>query len=199
MKRIALACLGLFFLSQNVLADSFEFGVSNTAVNAAYNIDLSKSFQIRTSFIHADNKAKIDFDNGPAIREKTKTDRLMAGIYNGGSVGPVYMFIGGEAFWLQTDIDRIKKSRDASYGLAIGAGLTATIVENLFAGANVLYSPDILNNGDHQSMTEFNARIGYRIFKNTSVYGGYRYLGTTGKRWDLRVYNGMVLGFSFDF
>lgn len=186
--------------SSATFADSFEFGVSNNSVNAAYDVELSKSFNIKTSLLHTDvNDARIDVRHGNKIRRDTTTDMLNLGVFNGGQLGPVRLYVGGELYWLQTKINKVNKGKDQSYGLSLGGGLHATIIPKLYMDAQLLYAPDILTNGDHQSLLQFNTSIGYQIIKNTTLYAAYRYIQTTGKHWDIRPYNGPVIGFKFNF
>lgn len=198
LRTLLLLTLGA--ASTVAVADSFNFGVSNNSVTAAYDVELSKSFNIKTSLLHTDvDKARIEPSHTRKIRRDTTTDMVNFGVFNGGQVGPVRLYVGGELFWLHTRISKVKKSRDQTYGLSLGGGIHAIIIPNLYMDGQILYAPDILTNGDHQSVLQFNTSIGYQIIKNTSLYAAYRYIHTTGKEWDMRPYNGPVIGFKFSF
>lgn len=203
LKRFALL-ISIFTISSMTFADTFEFGISNTAAHASYDASLSKNFNIRTSFLHTDVKnAKVKHKNLGSDKFKTKTDRVTVGLFNGGNFGNTRLYVGGELYYLQTSVKKapkaIKKGRDSTYGLSLGGGVHAQIIPQFYIASNIMYSPDILNNGDHQSLTEFNIRFGYQMLSSTSLYTGYRYIGTTGKKRDIRAFNGIVLGFNFSF
>lgn len=200
MKVLRITAGFICFLAINVWADSFGVSLSNRSVDAFYDASLSKSFNIKTSFLHTDvNDVRIKPRHGRRFKEDTRTDKVAVGLFNGGDVGPVRLFVGGELYWLQTNIDEVHKGKDRSYGLAVGGGIDAFIIPKLFTGASIMYAPDILTNGDHQSLLEFNARIGYQIISRSSLYLAYRYIETTGKQWDIRPYNGPIIGFTFSF
>lgn len=195
-----LLLLALGAASTAAFADSFNFGVSNNSVHAAYDVELSKSFNIKTSLLHTDvDNARIEPQHSRKIRRDTTTDMVNFGVFNGGSVGPVRFYVGGELYWLQTNIDNVSKGKDQSFGLSLGGGIRAFIIPKLFVDGQILYAPDILTNGDHESVLQFNTSIGFQIIKNTSLYAAYRFIQTTGKNWDIRPYNGPVIGFKFNF
>lgn len=198
--RLLLGLAILFSLPLVSLADTFEFGVSNTSAHASYDAQLSQSFNLRTSFLHTDvKKAKVKHKHIGSDKFKTKTDRVTLGLFNGGNFGNTRLYIGGELYYLQTSVKKAPKGRDNSYGLSLGGGVHASIIPQFYITSNIMYSPDILNNGDHRSLTEFNLRFGYQMLSSTSLYTGYRYIGTTGKERDIQAFNGIVFGFNFSF
>lgn len=198
---IRLALLFFSLLLTNLsYADTFEFGVSNTSAHASYNAQLSQSFNLRTAYLHTDvKKAKVKHKNAGSDKFKTKADRLTMGLFNGGNFGNTRLYIGGELYYLQTSVKKASKGRDNSYGLSVGGGVHSNIIPQFYIASNIMYSPDILNNGDHQSLTEFNLRFGYQMLSSTSLFAGYRYIGTKGKKRDIRAFSGVVLGFNFNF
>lgn len=198
--RFCLLSFGLLSLTVPAFADTFEFGVSNTSAHASYDAQLSQSFNLRTAFLHTDIKnAKVKHKHSGSDKFKTKTDRVTVGLFNGGNFGNTRLYIGGEIYYLHTSVKKAPKGRDNSYGLSIGGGVHANIIPEFYIASNIMYSPDILNNGDHESLTEFNLRFGYQMLSSTSLYTGYRYIGTTGKKRDIRAFSGVVLGFNFSF
>ncbi len=198
LRTLVLLALGA--ASTFAFADTFDFGVSNNSVHASYDVELSKSFNIKTSLLHTDvNDARIDVRHGNKVRRDTTTDMVQFGVFNGGQLGPVRLYVGGELYWMQTKISKVNKGKDQSFGLSLGAGLHAFIIPKLFVDGHILYAPDILTNGDHESLLQFSTSIGYQVIKNTTLYAAYRHIQTTGKNWDIRAYNGPVIGFKFNF
>lgn len=198
--RFCLILVSLLSFSISAHADTFEFGLSNTSAHASYDAQLSQSFNVRAAFLHSDvKKARVKHKHVGTDKFKTKTDRVTVGLFNGGNFGNTRLYIGGEIYYLQTSVKKAPKGRDNSYGLSVGGGVHANIIPEFYIASNIMHSPDILNNGDHKSLTEFNLRFGYQMLASTSLYTGYRYIGTTGEKRNIHAFNGVILGFNFSF
>lgn len=199
MKRL-LVLTALLFNTPALLADTFEFAVSNDSVEASYDIALSNSFSTRISGLYADVKrADIDLDKAGDVRRDTSTALASIGLYNHGKTGPVTTHLGGYVFWIDPDVDNAKIGGDQSAGLALGVAIDGHITPEFLVTGSLHFAPDILTSGHYQNYLAFNTRAAYRVLPSTSLFAGYRYLAVTGDKLDAELYNGPFVGFSFSF
>lgn len=183
-----------------VYADSVEFTVSDSSAQAFYDVALSNSFTIRSGASHTNvENTRIDFKGIGKEKFDTTSTLIHTGLYNHGRAGRFRTHLGGQIFWMQSDIDDVTKGKADMHGLALGGAVDFFILKNLYITGGILYAPDILTGGDHDSYLDAHTRITFQALRNTSIFAGYRYLETTNERYDAELLTTWQLGFSFNF
>lgn len=196
--RILLAASLLYATS--AVADTLEFVVSDESAQGFYDVALSNSFTIRSGLSHTNvDNARIDIKKDRKYKLDTTSTMASFGLYNNGRAGRFHTHLGAQVFWMQTDVDDLIKGKGDMHGLALGGALDFYILRNLYITGGILYAPDILTGGDHESYLDAHTRITFQALKHTSIFAGYRYLETGNERYDAELFSSWQLGFKFSF
>ena len=174
---LRLFCLSSLFCSVNALADSMEFGLSNDMVEAVYQSDFGKNYNMRFNYLHAD-------------QDEFKSNSFGGGIYAQGKSGRFTSNLGGKVYWMEG-------SHTRSYGIALGGSVAFAITPEFSVAAGLLASPNIINGGDYERLYDVDIRASYKVMQHASLFLAYRDSEATADDFDFEIYKGAVLGFKF--
>lgn len=157
------------------LADRAGFNISNQFIEVFYRSNLNGSLALEPSLIHS------DVDN-------VKSDQLALGIFATHKTPLLSFYLGGQPYYIHS------KGVDA-HGISLGGGVDVHFHDKVFAGASLLYAPDILTGGDFENQLDTNIRVGFKVLPNADVYLGYRFIEGDAKNFEFEIYDGGFLGF----
>lgn len=192
MKRIGRlsAVLSLLIMGPAVAlaqGSGLDINISNNSVRAAYDTELTLS-GLDLSFEGMHNTDRGEFAGvGLGLRANANP---------GGS--PVYAQIGAKALW----INPAYRGVSSGTAIALGGGVNFALPQynRLSFGGYIYWAPSVTSLGNSKRFLEEEARAGYRILPNGTVYLGYRHVVARFTNTDdLMIDNGFNLGFSIRF
>ncbi len=111
---------------------------------------------------------------------------------------PVTALIGVKALWLSPDYTGV----DSGYALALGGGVDWVLpsFNRLSFGGRIYWAPNVTSFSNATRYLAEEARAGYRVLPNGTVYLGYRHVTASFEGTDsLIMDNGVNVGFSLRF
>jgi predicted porin len=177
MKRITTAALLLPLLSLNCIANEFDFAISDEFIQATLQSSADQRSRNQLSLMHADSKGN-------------SSDLVSFGLFASGSNDNINTNIGGKAFALYSDGNNIR-------GIALGGSVEMMPAPKVSIAASAYYAPDIVTGGDFENYQEFDARVGYQILDNASIFIGYRFMEVKNDQFEFEPYKGGFLGLKF--
>jgi hypothetical protein len=179
MKRITTAALLLPLLSLNCIADEFDFAISDEFIQATIQSSTDQPIRNQFSLMHTDFQG-------------ISSDLVSLGLFASGSHNNINTSIGGKAFALYSEDSNIR-------GIALGGSIEIMPTPIISASVSAYYAPDIVTGGDFENYQEFDARVGYQLLDNTSIFIGYRFMEAKNELSELEPYKGGFVGLKFNF
>ena len=182
-----IAALGLAPAVAPAQGSGIDFNVNGKAVRLAYDSEITLSgLDFSVEGLHNSDNGNF-FDVGLGLRSNANP-----------GANPVTALIGVKAIW----IDPTYTGVSAGYGLAIGGGLDFALpsYNRIMFGGYIYWAPGVTSYSNLDRFLEEEARAGYRILPNGTLYLGYRHVTATFTNTDdLVVDNGFNVGVALRF
>lgn len=190
MKRLiwliatALAALPAGALAQG---SGLDLNLSNNAIRAAFDTEITLSgLDFSVEGLHNTDGGTLA-SAGLGLRANANPNS-----------SPVTALIGVKALWVDPNYSGVS----SGYALALGGGVDFTLpsYNRVMFGGYLYWAPNITSFGNAKRFLEEEARAGYRVLPNGTVYVGYRHVTATFTNTDdLVIDNGFNIGFALRF
>ncbi|MCK5881463.1 MAG: hypothetical protein KAG18_06270 [Sinobacterium sp.] len=172
-------------VSATATASTIDLALSSDIIEFQWQEDLGSDLSGGLTFFHADTE-----EHGST----QKTDYISADFLFNGTEGIVEYQMGGKIYYLTG------KKVDG-HGASVGGDVSVNFTKKFFADVTAFYSPDIINGGDFENLTEASTSVGFKPSDNAKLYVGYKYTSASVEniKEKYKPYQGIILGFSARF
>lgn len=164
-----------------------DFNLSNSAIRAAYDAALTLSgLDFSLEGLHNSYDGSLA-SVGLGLRANANP-----------GASPVTALIGAKALWVDPDYPGVSSGT----AVALGGGLNFSLpsYNRIAFGGYLYWAPKVTSFGNAQRFLEEEARAGYRLLPNGTLYIGYRHVTATFKNTDsLVIDNGINIGMALRF
>ncbi|HEX5314339.1 MAG TPA: YfaZ family outer membrane protein [Gammaproteobacteria bacterium] len=164
-----------------------DFNVNAHAVRAAYDSEVTLSgLDFSIEALHNSDNGNVA-DVGLGLRSNANP-----------GASPVTALIGVKALWVDPSYSGVS----AGYGLALGGGVQFSLpsYNRIAFGAALYWAPSVTSFSNLDHFIEEEARAGYRVLPNGTVYLGYRHMTAAFTNTDdLVIDNGFNVGMALRF
>jgi hypothetical protein len=167
-------------------AAGLDLSVSDDAVRAVLEVDLSNNLVVDGSIFHHQDRGEV-YAAGLHV----------VGMATGGT-NPVKAGLGGRLVYVNSDVG----ARDDGFAIPLGGWVTYVVpnYDRFTLGGSAYYAPDVLSFGDASRYTEYNLWGAYDVTRAAKLYLGVRGIeadfdGSSSQRLDTGLHVGMKLRF----
>ena len=180
MKQLLIGfCAYLVF--NGCYANEVQLAISEELIDVRFVSEYEQGFSGAFAYMHSGHK---DSD----------TDAVSYTFSTQGKVELIDVLLGARLFWLDSEDEHV-------YGVALGGGVKATIVDKLSASGEAYYAPDVITGGDSENILDLSTQLNYQLIENGTVFVGYRFyeVDTENRFHEDEVYDDPYVGVKFSF
>lgn len=180
VNNCVFGCLA-FAAASASFANDVQLAISEELIDVRFVAEYEQGFSGALAYMHSGH-------------HNTDTDALSYTFATQGKVDLIDVLLGARLFWLDSEDEHV-------YGVALGGGVKANIIDKLSASGEAYYAPDVTTGGDSENILDLSTQLNYQLIENGTVFVGYRFyeIDTDNRFRNDEIYDAPYIGVKFSF